>query len=100
VFNTEAFEASLAVIRAFEKWKIDYLVGGSLASSYHGMPRATNDADLVANLKLAHVPLLAAELRGRLYHDGAGAGRGRRRGQARRPLHQGLAALPCAGSSG
>lgn len=41
MFNTEAFEASLAVIRAFEKWKIDYLVGGSLASSYHGMPRAT-----------------------------------------------------------
>lgn len=69
MFNTEAFEASLAVIRALEKWKIDYLVGGSLASSYHGMPRATNDADLIADLKLAHVPLLATELRGRFYHD-------------------------------
>lgn len=69
MLNTEAFEASLAVIRALEKWRIDYLVGGSLASSYHGMPRATNDADLVADLKLAHVPLLAAELHGRFYYD-------------------------------
>lgn len=48
----EAFEASLPLIRALEDLRVDYLVGGSLASSYHGTPRSTQDVDLVADLKL------------------------------------------------
>lgn len=36
----EAFEASLAVIRVLESLRVDYLVGGSLASSLHGVPRS------------------------------------------------------------
>ncbi len=69
MFTTEAFEACLAVIRAFEKWHVDYLVGGSLASSFHGTPRSTNDADLVADLRPAHAALLATELESGFYVD-------------------------------
>jgi hypothetical protein len=37
------------------------LVGGSLASSLYGMPRSTNDVDIVAELELRHVgPFVAA----------------------------------------
>lgn len=38
-----------------------WLVGGSLASSIHGIPRATQDVDLVADLRLPHLaPFVAA----------------------------------------
>jgi hypothetical protein len=46
----------------FEKLGVDYCVGGSVASSLYGVPRATQDVDIVAdlneqNLKIA-LPLL------------------------------------------
>ncbi len=65
----EAFEASLPLIRIFEDLHVDYLVVGSLASSYHGTPRSTQDVDLVADLKLVHAPLLAGRLEGTYYVD-------------------------------
>lgn len=65
----EAFEACLPVIRAFEVLDVDYLVGGSLASSFHGTPRSTLDVDLVADLKTAHGPLLVARLGDAYYAD-------------------------------
>lgn len=79
MFDFEALGASLAVIGALEEIGVPYLVGGSLASSFHGTPRSTNDADLVADLKLAHVPLLAAALEADFYLD-----RGRIRDAVRR----------------
>lgn len=47
----EAFEAAFKVIRALKRLKVDHHIGGSLASSIHGFPRATLDADLVADLR-------------------------------------------------
>jgi hypothetical protein len=44
-------------------------VGGSLASSLYGVARTTLDADLVADLRLAHVPRLVSALRGAYYVD-------------------------------
>ena len=38
---------ALAVARALERCDIGYFLGGSLASSYQGEPRATNDIDFV-----------------------------------------------------
>ncbi len=69
MFDLEALRASLEVIRVFEELDVPYLVGGSLASSFHGTPRSTNDADLVADLRLANVPLLAAALEAEFYLD-------------------------------
>lgn len=39
----------------FDQLGIRYLVGGSLASSVYGIPRATNDVDLVADIRRMHV---------------------------------------------
>ena len=41
---------------------IPYVVGGSLASSMYGVPRATQDVDLVADIPPARVEALAARL--------------------------------------
>ncbi|HEU4558455.1 MAG TPA: hypothetical protein VFS20_11420, partial [Longimicrobium sp.] len=52
-----------------EKLDVPYLVGGSLASSLHGEPRATQDVDIVADLKLEHVEPFVSALRDRFYVD-------------------------------
>lgn len=45
----EPIEISLLLAEAFERLGVEYLVGGSLASSMHGIPRSTQDVDLVAS---------------------------------------------------
>jgi hypothetical protein len=42
----------------FDNLGIPYVVGGSLASSVYGIPRATNDVDLAANVKRIHASQL------------------------------------------
>jgi hypothetical protein len=54
----------------FEKLGIPYLVGGSLASSLHGIPRATNDVDMVADIKYEHISALIKALEAEFYIDG------------------------------
>lgn len=46
------------VVRTLERLGVPYFVAGSLASSLHGVPRASIDADLVADLLPEHVPAL------------------------------------------
>ena len=41
---------ALAMAAALDALGVTYVIGGSLASSVHGEPRATNDVDLVAAL--------------------------------------------------
>ena len=48
---------------------IRYLVGGSVASSVYGIPRATQDVDLVADMKLSHVDAFTGALSGEFYVD-------------------------------
>jgi hypothetical protein len=43
------------VVEAFEALGIAYCVGGSVASSAHGIPRSTIDIDLVAQLSVEHI---------------------------------------------
>lgn len=62
-------DSTLAVIRALERMGIQHYVTGSLASSLHGEPRATNDADIVAALSPIHFHRLDKELAGRFYLD-------------------------------
>jgi hypothetical protein len=57
------------VIRALERLGVRYYVCGSLASSVHGDPRSTNDADIVADLRPAHAAPLVAELAGNYVID-------------------------------
>lgn len=46
-----------------------YYVGGSLASSAHGVPRASIDADVVADLDSGHVERFVAQLKDDFYID-------------------------------
>lgn len=65
----EPIEVSVEVARMLEGLGIEYLVGGSFASSLHGHPRSTQDIDFVADLKPEHVTPLVAALHRRFYFD-------------------------------
>jgi hypothetical protein len=47
---TSLSEALARVLEVMDKLEIPYLIGGSVASSAHGIPRSTMDVDLVADL--------------------------------------------------
>jgi len=54
---------------ALDRLKIPYAIGGSLASATRGLYRATNDADLVAALRVSDADRLAAALGKGWYAD-------------------------------
>jgi hypothetical protein len=55
--------------RVFETLQIRYVVGGSLASSIYGIPRATQDVDFVADIRHSHVDAVTSALAGDFYVD-------------------------------
>jgi len=67
--SNDALNAVLPVIDTFGRLSVPYYVGGSLASSAHGVARATFDADLVADLKPHHVAELVKALQADYYID-------------------------------
>ncbi len=66
---TEPIEVTLAVTTVLERLEIEYVVGGSLATSLHGIPRATLDADIVADLRMAHIDPFVAALKASFFID-------------------------------
>ncbi|MEZ4636036.1 MAG: hypothetical protein R2873_21430 [Caldilineaceae bacterium] len=48
-------EVALLVTAVLDQLDIPYLIGGSIASAYLGVPRATMDVDLVADIQPEHV---------------------------------------------
>lgn len=65
----EPIAVTLEVVRALDALGVAYLVGGSLASSVHGIPRSTHDLDLLVELPGAKVEPLASALEGSFYVD-------------------------------
>lgn len=65
----ETTRITLLVCRALEQLGIRYAVGGSLASSLHGMMRSTLDVDIVADMRLEHIAPLVAALSKEFYAD-------------------------------
>lgn len=65
----EILAIALRVTGVLERLKVPYLVGGSLASSLHGIPRATRDVDIVAVLDESHVDPLVRTLQDSFYVD-------------------------------
>jgi hypothetical protein len=57
------------LVEALDRLKIPFFVCGSLASSTHGLSRATKDVDLVAAVQLHHIAGLVAELGKEFYVD-------------------------------
>lgn len=72
------------VVEVLEALGVRYHVGGSVASSVHGVPRASLDADVVADLDFAHVLPFVERLRDAYYVD---EGRVRAAVEARRSFN-------------
>ena len=62
-------EVAYEVIEVLEDLEVPYHVGGSFASSLHGVPRQTHDLDLVVDLRPEKVPRLVHRLSDRFYVD-------------------------------
>jgi hypothetical protein len=62
-------DSLLEVLDTLDRLGIPYMVGGSLASSIHGEPRATQDADIVAKLEPRHASAIASSLAVNFYAD-------------------------------
>lgn len=58
----DAVDVALLVAAAIERVGGEYFVGGSLASSFQGEPRATNDVDFVLSLPLGRLEEFKAAL--------------------------------------
>lgn len=65
----DIIELTLKVAEIFERLGIAYHIGGSLASSAFGIPRATLDVDLVADIKPQHILHLHESLKDEFYVD-------------------------------
>ena len=65
----DALEALAPLIAVMNDLGLTYRVGGSLASSAHGIARATLDADLIVNLEARHVPALVSRIKSMYYAD-------------------------------
>jgi hypothetical protein len=67
--TSEPIEVTLAVTSVLERLEVEYVVGGSLATSLHGIPRATLDVDIVADLRMAHLDPFVAALNASFFVD-------------------------------
>lgn len=65
----EILEITIHVARTLDRLGVPYLIGGSLASSLHGIPRSTQDVDIVAELTQSHVAGLVGALHDSFYLD-------------------------------
>ena len=65
----EATRITLLVTQTLERLGIPYAVGGSLASSLHGVIRSTLDVDIVADMGIEHIQPLVAALSKEFYAD-------------------------------
>lgn len=66
-------EAVVSVLAALDAAAIPYMLVGSMASNFHGIPRSTRDADLVVQLAAGGLQRLAAELPAGLLLERQGA---------------------------
>lgn len=65
----DTLRAVLAAAQILEELDVRWFLGGSLASSVHGIPRATFDADMMADLRSEHVRPLIQKLGDDWYAD-------------------------------
>jgi len=65
--STEPVAVTLRVIEVLEQLGVRYLIGGSLASTFHGEPRSTLDSDLIAELQPGHIRPLVQALEAEFY---------------------------------
>ena len=62
-------ELAIDAIRRLNRAQIAYLLTGSMASNYWGIPRTTHDLDFVVQLPVQSIPSLLHEFRDDFYLD-------------------------------
>jgi hypothetical protein len=67
--QNDSTHITLFVTQTLEELGVLYAVGGSLASSLHGVMRSTLDVDIVADMRLEHIGPLVAALSKDFYAD-------------------------------
>jgi hypothetical protein len=67
--ESELRDALEHIGKALDGLQIPWAIGGSFASTVHGEPRATNDIDIVANLRAPHTAAFVRALSGAFYVD-------------------------------
>ncbi len=65
----EPVQITQLLAQEFDRLNISYFVGGSLASSLHGVPRATQDVDIVADIKMDNIPQIVDAFKQEFYID-------------------------------
>lgn len=69
--SPDVLAAVTPVVEALERLDVAYYLGGSIASSAHGVARSTLDVDLVAELEGRHVQPFVDALKAAYYVDAA-----------------------------
>jgi hypothetical protein len=67
--QNEPIEVTLRVTGVLEKLGIPYLIGGSLASTLHGMIRTTQDSDIITQMQMEHIQPFVSSLQDEFFID-------------------------------
>jgi hypothetical protein len=58
----DSIRVNLFVTEVFERLGIPYAVGRSLSSSVHGVMRSTLDVDIIADMRMEHIQMIAGAI--------------------------------------
>jgi hypothetical protein len=67
--QSEPIEVTLRVTAVLEKLDIPYVIGGSLASTLHGMIRTTQDSDIITAMRQEHIQPFVLSLQNEFFID-------------------------------
>jgi hypothetical protein len=67
--QNEPIEVTLRVTAVLEELGIPYLIGGSLASTLHGMIRTTQDSDIITEMRPQHIQPFVSSLQNEFFID-------------------------------
>ena len=67
--QNEPIEVTLRVTAVLEKLGIPYVIGGSLASTLHGMIRTTQDSDIITEMRPEHIQPFVSALQNEFFVD-------------------------------
>lgn len=67
--QNEPIEVTLQVTAVLEELRVPYVIGGSLASTLHGMIRTTQDSDIITGMRPEHISSFVSSLQNEFFID-------------------------------
>ena len=67
--QNEPLEVTLQVTAVLEELGVPYVIGGSLASTLHGMIRTTQDSDIITGMRPEHISSFVSSLQNEFFID-------------------------------